>query len=163
MAKKKKKGRIRFVLLILCLIGLSVFAGMEIGKYYIDKNLKPIGQNNGLLSGVKGGALSGTNYSLSEDDKVNLTSIIYEFLDDEHNKRDDRLAVIVDDGYYNTLLNSIKKLRTGDVSVDSINFQELKGSTEKVDVTYTKSSREYTETITFKKDSGNWKVSMVER
>lgn len=161
--RKKKKGTIRFIFFALCLLGLSIFAGMKIGKYYSAKNLKPIGQNNSALSGIKSGAASGANYMLSEDDKVNLTSTVYEFLNAEHKKRNDRLAVVVDQGYYDTLLKDMKNLKTGDVTVQDINFQGEKGTTQKVEVTYLKFSKTYTETITFKKSNDTWKVSMVER
>lgn len=163
MKRKRKKGRLRLVLLVLCLLGLSIFSGIEMGKYFANKNLKPLGQKESALSGIKGGASSGANYVLSEDDKVNLTSIVYEFLNAEHKKREDRLAVVVDEGYYDTLLKDIKSLKTGEINVEDMSFHEISGSMEKVDVKYTKSSKEYTETITFKKDSDTWKVCMVER
>lgn len=161
--RRKRKGRIRFILFVMCLLGLSIFAGVKIGQHFAGKNLKPIGNNSSALSGVKSGASSGTDYVLSEDDKVNLTSMVYEFLNDENKKKNDRLAVIVDVSYYNTLINDIKNLQTGDVNVQDLNFQEGSSGVQKIDVTYLKYSKQYSETITFKKDNDTWKVSKVER
>jgi hypothetical protein len=161
--KRKKKAKLGRILVFLFLVGIAIYGGMKLGEYMAVRSQKPIEGNNNALSGIKGDGKTGTNSILTEDEMVNVTSIINEFLNAEHRKRNERLAVLTDENYYNTLLKEIKNLTSGDVSLQDINYTKITETTVKAKVTYTKVSKKYSEDITLNKDNKTWKIVKVER
>ena len=160
MGKNKRKRNNRFLLLLFCLL-LAIFAGWKSGQYMAQK--KPIIENTDSLKGIKGGGGNSSNLILPENELVNITSFIYEFINAENKINSERLSILVDSGYYNTLLKNLRTITPGEVSNQNLDYKEIGTDKVTIEVTYLKSNKQIKENIFLKKENELWKVTKVEK
>lgn len=156
----KKKLGIFFILLLI--MAICVFGGMKLGQYMAYRVKKPRTQSSSL-SGITAGGKSGTVPILTESETVQMTSMVCEFINAEHRKRNDILSGMVDHDYYSTFLREIKPLTSGSVTIQDIDYTEIGTDRVEVEVTFMQHSKKKDEKITLVKKDKEWKVNDVER
>lgn len=164
---KKSKSKFKLIVLLLIIIAISLYAGVRLGMYMVSKKYgKPV-ENKGIINkaidGVKSIGEQSNEFSLSEDEIVNISSFIGKFVSAEHRKKNDILASMVDPDYFNTLTKGIADLSNGNAIVQNIDYKEIEKNKVKADVTYSKNSKKGMETITIEKKQEVWKVTKVNR
>lgn len=168
--RKRKKGKFPRLGLLICLLVLSVFIGKFFAEYtwsnnnddIINKYAKPAPEKESVLEGAVQGEGASSNQIIPEDDKVFLTVLATEFLTAEHLKKTDKLASMVEPGYYNTLLKKINSIKSADAIVQNMSFQMLAKDTSKITVTCSINSRSYSEVLSFKLFNNTWKIAEVD-
>lgn len=159
MALKRKIG---IFLLLASAAALCVFGGLKLGRYFAYWS-KGAEIRSSSLSGVKAGGKYGTNTIITEGEKVQITSTVSEFINAEHRKRNDMLTDMVAHDYYSRLLDEIKRMSSGPVSIREMNFTEVESGRVIVEVKFRKYSASKVERITLAKEDGIWKVNDVKR
>lgn len=165
--KAKKKNKLKIIIFLLIIIAISLYAGVRLGMYMVSKKYgKPV-EDNGIITkaidGVKSIGEQSSEFSLSEDEIVNVSSFIGKFVSAEHRKKNNILASMVDPDYFNTLTKNAADLSNGNAVVQDISYKEIGKNKVKADVTYSKNSKKGMETITIEKKQDAWKVTNVSR
>lgn len=161
--KKRKKKKVRALFLLLLLIALSIFGGIKGGKYLAYKLSKPIGQDNSALSGSKNESSAGKQQVLTDNDALNISAAVTEFIEAEHSKKTDKLTSLVSPDYYSTFNKSLKQLSTAAASVQNISFTEVSVDRAVMNVEYIKNGKGGQETVTMENVQNSWKVTNVTR
>jgi hypothetical protein len=167
-ARKKKKHPARFVFLIL-LLALSVYMGKMLAEYtwnnnrddIINKYAKPIEDDKSALEGAQGDGNTSSSSIIPENDIITLTAVTTEFITAEHMKKADRLASLVDPGYYSTFLKKMNTLKTAEVTASDMNFEKISKDAVKVVAKYSINTKSYSESISLRLLNDKWKVYNV--
>lgn len=152
--RRKKRNKARLFIMLLILIFGSVYGGLKGGEYFAKKLTEPIQEDKNLLDG---GSI------LTEDDMVDITAVTAEFISAEHNKKEDRLSVLVHPDYYSSFLKSMKSITSGDALIEDMNYKAIDKNKVKLQVIYIKNSKKSSETITWQMDNKTWSVVKVDR
>ncbi|HBM80783.1 MAG: hypothetical protein QME45_06410 [Clostridiales bacterium] len=163
MRRRVKRHKHIRVLFFLCAVLFIFFASIMLGGFFAHRIIKPINENDNLLSNMKSSGIAGDDIILPDDDLAFLVVFADEFISAEHLKSTEKLANITSPNYYPALMADIANIKKAAVTIDKINFLKIERKYVKIEVTYTTNSGKYSEKIYIKQIDDSWKIDGVER